>query len=347
MRAIRAALAKPAPPPAPPPPPKMTFVYITCRKNSRLEWFLDSLYNQIKEIGFDTSNIQLVIVDLYLQYNEGRIDYVRDRVKGRFEFVHVPPKPSPWQGKYRITKTDCFTCALPRNTGVCYAKHPYLFFIDDLSVLAPGSFQHMVEYARRNIVVAFSYKKVLDLNVTDGCVVSVKEHQGGIDCRIQLFKDSFTQISGSSLYGYSASPLDVVLRVNGYDEIHNSMGGEDYNYGIRVERSGTLVYYSKDVLFYETDVIVDEVTFNRRDPLLTEEEYKALMKKHGVTKRWVEGRTDLSHFLLDLLTLGKSWTEGNDYNLAELRRTVQNGGSFPTSFDTELKTIEGTLLKDL
>jgi hypothetical protein len=205
----------------------------------------------------------------------------------------------------------------------------------------------MVEYARRNIVVAFSYKKVLELEVTDGHVVSVNERQGGIDCRIQLFKDSFTQISGSSLYGYSASPLDVVLRVNGYDEIHNSMGGEDYNYGIRVERSGTPVYYSKDVLFYETEDIVDEVRFHKRDPLLSKDDYHLLMDKYGITTRRDEGRTDISHFLLDLLTRGKSWTEGNDYNLAELRTKILDGGSFQDVFDPEMKTIEGVFLRDL
>ena len=344
MKAIRAAFAKPAP--APSPPPKMTFVYVTCRKNSRLEWFLDSLYNQVKEIGVDTSNIQLVIVDFYLQYDQSRLDYVRDRVRGRFEFVHVPPKPSPWQGKYRITKTDCFSASLARNTGICYVKNPYVFFIDDLSVLKSGSFQHMLQYAKDNRTVAFSYRKVFGLNVDNGSIVSMIEHPAGVDSR-DYIQGSLTSITGGQFYGYAGLSLDTILKVNGYDEICSSYGYEDIDCGFRLEKNGEPLYYSKDVMFYETEDIVDEVHFHRRDPLLSKDDYHLLMDKYGVTKRRDEGRTDISHFLLDLLTRGKSWTEGNDYNLAELRTKILNGGSFQDVFDPEMKTIEGVFLYDI
>jgi hypothetical protein len=51
--------------------------------------------------------------------------------------------------------------------------------------------------------------------------------------------------------------------------------------------------------------------------------------------------------VLDLLTRDKTWTEGNDYNLAELRKTIQNGDAFLNTFDQDIKTIEGVLLRDL
>ena len=72
------------------------------------------------------------------------------------------------------------------------------------------------------------------------------------------------------------------------------------------------------------------------------------MKKYNVVKRWdPNGRKDLSHLLLDLLTRDKYWAEGNDYNLKELREKIQNGGLFNQNFDVNMKLIDGICVKDL
>lgn len=346
MKAIRAALVKKHKPAQPDEPPSLSFIYTTCRKDPKLLWFVDSLYNQVHELGYNLSKIQLIIVDFELQYDESRRNMVDTIVRNRFEYIHVAPKPSPWQGKYRLISCNAFSASLSRNTGVCYARHPYLFFIDDLCVLAPGSFSHMVDYAKRNIVVGFSYKKVHDLVVSGGTIENVREVSHGIDTRYHL--DMFTKISGTSLFGYSASPLSVVLSVNGYDEICNSIAGEDYHYGIRVEKAGNEIYYSKHVLFYETEDTNEEVSFLRRDPLLTDEDYSELMKRFNIVRRWdPNGRTDVSHLVLDLLTRDKTWTEGNEYNLSELRTRILGGGTFLDVFDLDTKTLEGAFLRDL
>jgi hypothetical protein len=348
MESIRSAFVKRAPALAPAPeptqpPPKITFVYITCRKNPRLEWFLDSLYNQARDI----SNIQIVIVDFHLQYDEDRRKYVNNIVKGRFDFVHVPPKPSPWQGPHRLTKMDCFAASSSRNTGVCYVKHPYIVFVDDLSVMAPGSFSHIVQYAKESKVVAFSYAKVFELAVHNGSITGMREHAAGIDSR-NYIQGSLTHVSGSQFYGYASISLNTLLKVNGYDDISSSHGYEDLDCGIRLEKLGESIYYSKDVKFYETEDISNEVCFHRRDPLLSDEKYTELLKQFNIDIRWdPKGRFDISHLLVDKLTRNKTWTDGNDYNLAELRKTIQNGGSFPSSFDPDMKTIEGIFLRDL
>jgi hypothetical protein len=189
----------------------LTFIYITCRKDPKFEWFVDSLYNQILEAKFDPSKIQFVIVDYELQYDGTRKQIITDIIKNRFEFVHVEPKPSSIQGKYKITSKDYFACSIPRNTGICYAKYKYLFFIDDLCVLSPGSFKHMLEYATKNIVVGFSYKKVFELSVDNGEIKHCREHPGGIDSRLTHINPTFSKISGGQLFGYSASPLDCLL----------------------------------------------------------------------------------------------------------------------------------------
>ena len=206
----------------------------------------------------------------------------------------------------------------------------------------------MIEYAKKNLIVGFSYKKVHDLIVSEGNVLSVREEPSGVDTRYNLFSETFCKITGSQFYGYSASPSSAFLSVNGYDEICNSIAGEDYNYGIRVEKAGNEIYYSKRVLFYETEDIIEEVSFLRRDPLVSDEAYKGLMRRFNIIERWdPNGRTDISHLTLDMLMRDKTWTEGNDYNLSELRNRVLGGGSFPVVLDPEMRSIEGVLLRDI
>ena len=52
-------------------------------------------------------------------------------------------------------------------------------------------------------------------------------------------------------------------------------------------------------------------------------------------------------FILDLLTRNKSWTEGNDYNISELRNKIQEGGEFNNIFDPNTKTLDDLFLKDI
>ena len=118
----------------------ITFIYSTCRKHPRFEWFIDCLERQCKDI-----KIQVVLVDFELQYDSTRLD----RYQNKFDFIHVTPKPSAFQGKYRLSNRDYFAASIPRNTGVCYAKYDYLIFVDDLSIFS-DCFQKMVDYAEKN-----------------------------------------------------------------------------------------------------------------------------------------------------------------------------------------------------
>lgn len=325
----------------------LSFIFCTCRKDPKFEWFVDSLYNQVVENSFDPSKIQIVLVDFELQYDSSRIEQFKAIAHNKFELTHVEPKPSPYQGKYRLTSKNYFTASNARNTGVCYAKHDYIYFIDDLSVLKPGSFKHMLDYATKKIVVNFSYKKVFELSVESGNIRKMRETVSGTDCRVQQ-GPPFREIKGLQFYGYSGCPTEEILKVNGYDEICTSMGGEDYQCGVRLEKKGTKIYYSSNVMFFESEEHADQGNvFIRRDPLLPAQLYSQLLKKYDVKTRYVEGRTDLSHFVLDLLTRNKFWTEGNNFNLTELRTNILKGGSFNNVFPPDLKTLEGINISDL
>lgn len=324
-------------------------MYTSCRKNPKFEWFVDSLYNQIVEESFDLSKIELILVDFELQYDESRRETMSQIVNNRFKFTHVEPMPSPWQGKHRLSSRDCFSASLARNTGVCYASNDYIFFVDDLCVLEPGSFKSMVEYASKKIVVAFGYKKVWDLEVENGVVIHKRETPAGTDPRLYQGSD-FRQIGGTQLYGYNGTPLEYILRINGFDEKHNGVGYEDLDYGHRLEKCGIPIYYSSKVMFYESENLADQGNcFLRRDPLITADEYQALMLKYNIPKRLdPNGRTDISNLFVDMLLMrNKSWTEGNNYILKELRKQIQAGGKFQTDFDKDVKTLDGVFLRDI
>jgi hypothetical protein len=114
---------------------------------------------------------------------------------------------------------------------------------------------------------------------------------------------------------------------------------------MRIEKLNIPIFYSRNVIFYESEDLSDQGNvFLRRDPLLEPDVYSNLLKKYNIPQRWVpNARTDISHFVLDLLTRNKSWTEGNNYNLTDLRRTKQ----FTTTFDPDLKTLDDVYLRDL
>ena len=325
----------------------ITFIYSTCRKTPMLEWFVDSLYNQANEIVFDLSKMQIVIVDFELQSRDQ--DEIKGIINNRFDFVHVQPKPSCYQGKYRITSQDFFAAGNARNTGVCYAKYRYIAFIDDLSIMAPNSFSSLVDCAKRNIIVGFSYKKTLEMKVENGNLIS-HSNFAEEDHRLSLEPiEEYRRIKGNQLYGYNACQLDAILKINGYDEITNTVGQEDCHFGIRLAKAGYDIYYARDILFYESEerAHTDNI-FIKREITLDESVYRQLMIDYNITSRYCESNSFQNvNFILDLTTKDTYWTHGNDYTLSEVREIILNGGTFSNSFSRDAKTFDGFFLKDL
>lgn len=306
---------------------KITFIYITCRENPQLSWFIESLYQQYITYKNNMGDvvIQLVIVDYNLQYNKLRIDQFKNIINDKFDYIHVMPFPDAGQGPHKQTKENLFAASLARNTGVCYAKHPYVCFIDDLCWLTDNSFQKIVECAKLNVIVAFAYKKIFDLVIENNKLISTGVINA--DHRLSIYNPDFlTEISGTHLFGYSACPLAEILKINGYDQITDGIGFDDVYFGVRLERAGNKIYYHSGIIFLETEDNCDVGhIFKRIDPLLTKEEYFKILGSYGTIDRWdKDGRFDSSHILLDLLLRPSYYSEGNNYNLSELRNVIMN-----------------------
>ena len=85
----------------------LTIVYSTGRHEPHLEWFLHSLQNQCA--GTIGDGIKVVVVDLHAD--------TRAFTRGLgMPFLHVPPKPTIWQGAHRVTRTLKMSSIDPMHT---------------------------------------------------------------------------------------------------------------------------------------------------------------------------------------------------------------------------------------
>lgn len=228
----------------------ITIAYFTSRREPHYQWFADSLRRQAFQ---DFEWIKLVVVDFWKE-ERGR-EWKIFCPAGLKKFVHVAPKPCVWQGKHRLTKVDYFAASNARNTAVCHAEGSWIVFVDDLSVLLPGWYAAVKEAVAGNYVISGAYKKVRNLVVENGLVVSGDEFPGGIDCRWPHGNDQGPiPASPGWMFGCSmVMPIEGILNINGFDEDCDSLGGEDYTAGAMLARAGYRLMYDRRAVTFESE----------------------------------------------------------------------------------------------
>jgi hypothetical protein len=293
----------------------VSVVHVTHRRDPAFGWFVDSLASQLE--GGD--GIEVIFVD-GLHDAERGLELER-LVDGRFPFRHVPPKPNPWNGTHRLTTANEYAAlSSARNTGIVYATAPYVVFVDDLCVLMPGWWEQVRRAASERIVVGGAYRKDYEMVVRDGTLVSSRP--AGIDCRWERGDDArLVPLSGGELFGAgTAAPRDLLVELNGYDELCDPVGGEDYQLGLRIEFAGVPIFYCRAMLAVESEEL------HRQPPIVTRlnktlepATYMRRLREFGVRSRTSDGEHDISHFLLDLVYGARSpRTQGNCYSLRAL-----------------------------
>ena len=240
---------------------KITFAYMTNRREPMIQWWFDSLH---RELGGDYSSAKLVVIDFYA-YEPGRKDAFSKLTHS--EITHVTPKPTVWQGKHRLTKIDYFAAANARNTAICLAPDGWIAFVDDLSVLMPGWMDAITRGIAGNYVALGAYKKVKDLVVEDGEVKSFTPNPSGVDSRWSLGSDSkAVYFDGGGLFGCSfALPVEWLLNANGLDENCDSLGSEDSILGVRLQNLGYAFKYDRRMLTLESEEGHGGEVFKRSD----------------------------------------------------------------------------------
>lgn len=323
----------------------ISLIYLTNRIDCKLDWTIQSFANQ-----YDGSvPVEWIIVDFWKDeqniFHE-RANDIKHAMGGNFQYQHVSPKPSPVQGQYKITKEEWFAASNARNTGCAYAKGIHLAFIDDLSYLGENWWKAVKRSYENKQVVAGCYAKVLGLNVEYGKRIAGENREVGKDARLRANPNS-RFIGGGELFGCSfALPVETYCSVNGQDEILDTLGMEDYTFGIQLQKKGYSIWFDVDMYSEENEEMHGGgLVFKREDKLLTPEQYELARIRLGCIHR-MGGRTDSSHLFLDMLYSQKNpWSFGNNFNMADLwNMTIKN---YPLPTGEEKHWVDLQPFKDM
>jgi len=288
----------------------LSIVYITFRQHCKIEWFIQSLIKQT-----DTElrkQIQIIVVDGILnESGSERRTFIKDIIGDNFEFIHVPPKPTVWQGKDRVTSENYFAAANTRNTGACYAKYSYIAFHDDLGCPSQTWVQGVLLAKELGQVHCGAYTKSNDMVVENGIVISKRDN--GIDCRLSVYPKDISVAYGSHFFGSSfCMPLELYFKLNGINEMCDGNAGEDYEFGARIIRDGTPFYYNKLMFIYESEDIFG-----------SDRERKCI--RADPKKDQNDPHSDLSHYLLNYVNTCDIYKINPEFSLRDYNNKLNLG----------------------
>jgi len=301
----------------------ITLCYLTSRRDSKVEWWLDSLLLQLKP----DDELHIIIVDFHALENPLCADGVPPQIKS---FQHVEPKPNVWQGKHRLTKDNWFAAANARNTGLCLCATDWIAYCDDLSVLWPTWLEAVRRSQKDNYVALGAYKKVRNLQVQNGRILVFDEFAAGLDSRLR-HQGEVVSCGGDWMYGCSvAGPVEAFLSVNGWPEVFDGLSFEDVCMGICMGNTGRFSFrYDKAMLTLESE----------------EDHYK---EKPMVRSDFGISPKDKSHAALNIAKQSK-WFPNYFENggIRELRARVLQGNPFPIQKNPQHEWFTGKRLAEL
>lgn len=252
----------------------ITIAYISGRLDPRFDLFADSIAPQLKPTD------QVVFVDQFIEYNHNRIHEYKELVDGRFDMLHVPPKPSIWKGIHRKTKRAFFDTSGTRNTAIIVAEHDHIVFVDDLSVVHPGWRTYHQRAAEKGWIFCGAYHSARALKVLPDGTVSYSRIVGR-DGRVkhQVTNDPIPN-HGSWVFGSNTGiPMECLLKVNGYDEFCARRGVEDCQLGVRLVNAG----FGERMYFDKNCMVTEDEWYHH---CASNSTYLGLTNKESPLRRW-------------------------------------------------------------
>lgn len=227
---------------------KLTIGTCTAKKKPNFVEMADSIFNVCSASGI---TFEWVVVDYWLwnRYEfASRKAIVRQAVRDRFPFVHIPPKPTAWQGPQRQNTLgrDMYALCNARNTAAIAAKGTRILWMDDCSLLlALGHHQDDDGY-----LICSSYDQWTNAEIKNGVIVSGRQVHG-VELRRTKFPEG-GQVPPGWAHGANTSYLlEDLFKINGYDEVYDGQWGmEDNDRGIRLGRIGVHCFYDPTVTMY-------------------------------------------------------------------------------------------------
>lgn len=306
----------------------LTICFTTARDHPEIGWFLESLAPQIHH---PPPLVDILIIDRLMPEKE-----VTDRYPvGISHFTAVRPKPTIWQGKYRITKEEWWSAGSARNTGIALCQTDYIAFLDDRCVLAPTWMEAVRDAMDYHYAVVGPYEKRIGMEVQNGVVTSPGTLIGEDD-RIKYCKEHYEPKGMKSpwkadrawWYGCStALPLQWALEVNGFPEDYcNGTGYEDSPFGVMLHNNGRPFYLD------ERMKIIEDRTPDKSGPVLrrTDKGISPNDKSHAIQKHFMDAKTS-----------------GNSYDLRALRERVLKGEPFPPPTESKIDWYDGQEIAEM
>lgn len=303
----------------------LTICWLTSRREGCWNWFNQSLRREVATDPEGWDGIRVV-----------KVDFHAPKVTRYKRLTETPPKPTVWQGKYKLTKHDYFCASNARNTGICFAPDGWIAYVDDLSILMPGWLASVREAMKHNYIVCGAFRKVLKLNMTmPGADAKYEDHPNGKDSRWKDTGRVLRDCPPNWLFGCSmAAPINAFLRINGWPELCDStgVGCEDCLTGHALAASGHHLKYDQRMFTLESEE--------------RHHKEKAMLR---MDKGKIGTPDSKSHALVRLL--GNVDRFENDFgpfpDLAALRQHILSGGDFPVIGRPTHDWYDGVPLREL
>jgi glycosyltransferase involved in cell wall biosynthesis len=265
---------------------KITIVYITAREDPRLDWLIDGLDRQATV----SDELELIVVDA-LGRPAQTIGY--RPIKSIAKVIETRPKPTIWQGKYRVAVHDFFANANARNTAIALCSTDYICFLDDRCRLDVGWLECVRTGEREQAsVICGPYDKHEDRGIS---VDHRRQHEpkGKKHCG-----------AGWCFGGNVALPLEWILEVNGFEEGCDPVGLEDCVFGKMLDNVGRRIDFVVEMsVQQDRHGFVHPLNFPRQDKGKSPND-----KSHAIRDRFFNRKH--TEFTPDLRELRKALVKG-------------------------------------